>query len=526
MFERKTQTAEYWGPAFRFSEDDVTYLYEMLLEREAPCSTDELVLALIDFRCRQEEAHIREELSKGALYQPKEDYEVGQRLVFPAFDFAVGTVVEKRAGRNPQHGEFNVISVQFEGEAQPREFAAALKTPHKLNLDDGADVLLKPEGLLTPVELKETVASDLAQRLTAYLEALPDDSFVQSDGKWLLRDMLAEVNIGHLNIAEALIEVEGRPLPPERLLEELDLPGEIPLEILLFSLNHALEHDGRFDEVGAAGERRWYLRRLEPEAALVVPEPLRYEPRPYDRSLLGAELLRLEWELGDEWSEEVGETPSVAPTVTLALTYPHRRAGTLPLSFRTRGFFPARKTGHTMVTMIDGRWGERFPAWVVYDGRYVAGLGDWFEKHKIPVGAHIVLERGQEPGEVVVDIRPRRMRREWGRFARVEEGRLIFEMRKLPIACEYDELMVMDVLDVEAVDALRQTLRQEGVTLTELLDQVFSELLKLSPEGKVHAKTVYNAINLVRRCPPGPIFAALFSSKRYQPVGDGFWALA
>ncbi|MDH7485394.1 MAG: hypothetical protein QHJ81_03865 [Anaerolineae bacterium] len=526
MFQRKTQTAEYWGATFRFSEEDVLHLYETLMDRGVPCSTDDLVLALIDFRCQQEEAYLRAELSKGTLYQPKEDYEIGQRLVFAAFDFAVGTVVEKRAGRNPEHGEFNVIAVQFEGQPHPREFAAALQTPHKLNLDDGRQALLEPKGLLSPAELKETVAADLGPRLAAYLETMAGDSFVQSDGRWLLRGLLADVNIGHLNIAEALIEVENRPLPAQRLLEELHLPAEIPAEIALFSLNYALEHDERFDDLGAAGERLWYLRRLEPEAALVTPAPLRYTPQPYDRLLLSMEWLSLEWELGDEWSEEVVEIPVQAPSVTMVLTYPHRRAGTLPLSFRTRPFFPPGERGRGMVTLIDGRWGRRFNAMVVYERRYVVGLGDWFEQHNVPVGAYIVLERGKEPGEVVVDIRPRRMRREWMRLGRVEADQLVFEMRKLPVSCEYDELMVMDALDPVAVDDLREKLSWRDVPLATLLDRLLPELLKLSPEGKVHSKTVYSAVNMVRRCPPGPIFATLLSSRRYRHVGDGFWALA
>jgi hypothetical protein len=118
------------------------------------------------------------------------------------------------------------------------------------------------------------------------------------------------------------------------------------------------------------------------------------------------------------------------------------------------------------------------------------------------------------------------MRREWARLARVDEDQLVFEMRKMPIACEYDELMVVDALDAAAVEDLRQALRQEDVPLAELLDWVIPELLKLSPDGKVHAKTVYSAVNMVRRCPPGPIFAALSSSKLYQPEEGGFWSLA
>jgi len=118
------------------------------------------------------------------------------------------------------------------------------------------------------------------------------------------------------------------------------------------------------------------------------------------------------------------------------------------------------------------------------------------------------------------------MRREWMRLGRVEAGQLVFEMRKLPVSCEYDELMVMDALDPAAVDDLREKLRQRDVSLAELLGLLLPELLKLSPEGKVHAKTVYSAVNMVRRCPPGPVFAALLSSRRYRPAGDGFWALA
>jgi hypothetical protein len=527
VFQRRTQTAHYWGEGFRFSEDDVAYLTELLLDRELPASTDELVDALIVHRCRKEEAELRARMAEGALYQPREDFDVGQQVIFPALDFASATVVEKRAGRNPEHGEFNVIKVRFKGRRKLREFAAALQSQHRLNLDDGGDSLIAAEGMLSPRELKESVVGDLGQRLTEHLGAVADGGFVQEGGQWLLRDMLADVNVGQLNIAEALIEVAGQPTTTERLMQELDLPSQIQPEVLRFSVDHALALDDRFDDVGVAGKNLWYLRRLEPEAALEVPEPLRYVDTAYDRSSLSGELLRLEWELGDEWSDEVGgATASAAPSVTLVLSYPHRRAGTLPLSFRNIGLFPAVEASRSMITMIDGRWGQRFVCWVVRDSRYVVGFGDWFEEHKVPVGAYVVLERGQEPDTVVVDIRPRRMRREWTRMARVDGNQLVFEMRKAPIACEYDELMVVDALDPAAVEDLGRTMERSDLSLDKLLNQVFLELLKLSPDGRVHAKTLYSAVNLVRRSPPGPVFAALLSSKRYQPMGDGFWAAA
>ena len=64
---------------------------------------------------------------------PTEAYEADQTLVFPALDFAVGTVTDVRPGINPEHGDFEVITVQFEGDAEiRREFAASLQTPHRL----------------------------------------------------------------------------------------------------------------------------------------------------------------------------------------------------------------------------------------------------------------------------------------------------------------------------------------------------------------------------------------------------------
>jgi hypothetical protein len=108
----------------------------------------------------------------------------------------------------------------------------------------------------------------------------------------------------------------------------------------------------------------------------------------------------------------------------------------------------------------------------------------------------------------------------------VDGEELVFEMRKLPIACEYDELMVVDALNADEMQHLREIRNHDDVSLEELLQAIFSELLKLNPEGNVHAKTVYSAVNLVRRTPPGPLFALLCTSSRYRDDGSGYWSLA
>jgi hypothetical protein len=131
--------------------------------------------------------------------------------------------------------------------------------------------------------------------------------------------------------------------------------------------------------------------------------------------------LQLEWELDDEWGESSlrGEMPSWCPSTSFTLTYPHRRHGTLPLSGRTRSFFPQSSTAFPWSRLVDGRWGTRYTGWVVHEGRYVVGLAKWMEDHQVPVGALITLERSQS-NEVVVDFRTRRPKREWARIAQAD----------------------------------------------------------------------------------------------------------
>ena len=525
MLQRKTQTAEYWEREFEVTQEDLDHLYNLILERNEPVTTQELVLEVIRHRCQQEEERMRAELARGVVYQPSESYQVGQQIVFPVFDYRLGTVLSIRPGRNPEYGEFDVIAVQLEGEEKPREFAANLKAPHKLNRSGDGDSLWEAANLASPEELYEQHGERVRQLLVEALQK-PDSEFVCYDDQWMLQGLLAEIHIGHLNLAEALIEVRQQPLDVSELLSELELPAEIPESVKVFSLNLALQRDERFDLIHGRDGDRWFLRRMEPPEALSTPKWLVYTPVHYNRAFLSVELLQVEWELDDEWTDGgmSTEAATLVPSTTLVLTYPHWKAGTLPLNSRSRPFFPPGETGRGMVTFIDGRWGERFPGWVVYEGRYVCGLADWFERHKLPVGAYIILERTANPDEITIDFRPRRMRREWVRMASVEGDQLVFQMQKQAISCEYDEHMILGEGDSEALEALRARLAEQEVAIPDLVAMIFPELAKLSPQGTVHAKSLYSAVNVVRRCPPGPVFAAL-SERAYREMGGGYYAL-
>ncbi len=529
MLQRPTQTAAFWRDQFEVTADDTDFLYQLLLEAQQPIKLSVLAMALINEYLRRENTRIEQDLSKGAIYVPKQRYQIGQTLVFPALEFAVGQVIEVRKGQNPEHGDFDVIQVRFESKDKAREFAAGLQTSHRLNQTNG-DRLVHDNALLSAEEIYALYDLDINETLLYALQEGPrQQAFVDIDDSWLLRDLLAEVHVGHLNISEAMIEMQSKPLSTAHLLAEVDLDANVSQPLRTLSLDYALSQDPRFDRVRQGKEQLWFLRRLEPVEIQTVPPLLRCKPVAYTRGLLSVEMLQMEWELDDEWGESSlsSEVPTVVPSTSIILTYPHRHYGTLPLSGRTRSFFPTG-TGASLVTLVDGRWGTRYTGWVMYEGRYVTGLSKWMDDHQMPVGAFLTLERAPATNEVIVDFRTRRPKREWARIAQADlaTGRLLFEMNKINVACEYDEHMIISEQNGEELEALRALIEQQGTPVTDLVAQITPELVKLNPQGTVHAKSVYSAINVVRRTPPGPVFHALISNRRFRDAGNGLFALS
>jgi len=232
----------------------------------------------------------------------------------------------------------------------------------------------------------------------------------------------------------------------------------------------------------------------------------------------------LERELDDEWSN-LSQPDEVSEPVTIVLTHHHWKSGTLPLSSRLRHVFPTGRTQRIRFTLVDSETGIEMPAWVVREGRYVYGLEDWYRANDIPAGAYLELSRGEKPGTVVIQARGRRPRREWVRVALPFEGQLTFEVRKKLIACEYDDLMIVAEEDPVAMDEVWARTHQQNIPLSELIAEIFPELAKLSPQGTVHAATLYSAVNVAMRTPPGPLLAELVVSGLYAPVGDNYWVL-
>ena len=517
MIQRQTETAAYWGAAFKIEESDIEFLNNLLLEEETPLTTEEMALVIVRRRYEREAEAAKHRQQGAVVYLPKETYAVGQTVVFPELQFTAGRVVSVRPGRNPEDGEFDVIAIDFGNGGSPREFAARLPN-HKLNRaasHDGAGEVESPEAIFAEY------GRDITAKLEAHLKESPD--IVRIAGRWFPRALLLTVNVGHLNLAEAVLDMAGGgPLPAEALLKEVGLPDNVHPRLQAFSLNFGLQEDERFDEVGPAGQVLWYLRRLEPPEVVFTPRRLENAAPDYQPSQLTPTLLALEQEIDDELAPGAGDAPA-ADEVTVHVIFPHRRVGALPLSRRLAHLFPtAYEAPRIRFMLVDGDSGEQFPGWVVRLGRYVFGLDEWYKKREFPVGGQLVVRRGDQPGEVVVKASTRRPAREWVRTAVAgADGRLNFSMQKRLISVHYDELTVIAVDNLAAIDEV--WLKGQHLPFERLVADLFRELAKLNPQSAVHAKTLYAAVNVVRRSPPGPIFAELLSRPYFVHVGDAYW---
>jgi hypothetical protein len=506
---------DYWE-IFELTDEDREFIYNYLLEIETPLTSPELLSALVNERIRQEKLALeKQRTSGGDVYLPANIYKNDQDLVFPAFRWQHGRVIGVRPGQNPDLGDFQVIQVKFDNN-DTREFASnipnhPLNQPQEISIEDSsldAGSVLANSG----EKLLEIINTDL----------IKNQEFVRIAGKWFPRALLIDINVGHLNLVEAILDMAGGgPSPTPPLLEQVGLASNLNSKLVEFSLDHALQEDPRFDEVGPSGEVLWFLHRLEPESVLQIPINLRCQPLEYDPSLLTGEMLELERKLDDELSPIMSKYP-VANEIQLTLTFPHWRAGTLPLTPRVNHLFPtAYEAPRIRFLLVDGDTGQKFPGWVVRANHYVYGLQDWYKSHGLMPGSLIRVKQSKNPGEVIVQCDAQRGSREWIRTVLVgSDGGIVFAMLKQIITAAYDERMAIAIPDPQGLDTAWKQIQKDRVPFERIVVNTLRDLAKLNPQSHVHASELYTAVNIFRRCPPGPILALLASRSWFIHVGD------
>jgi len=512
-------STNYWEN-FSISTKDIEYIYSHLFELETPLSTKELTKIIISDRIRIEKEKIQNKNSlDGLAFLPKDDYTIGQKVVFPALNYEKGTITDKRAGNNPDHGNFSVISVEFSN-GLIKQFACNLET-HKLNQIisfDEKDPALDPDIVYS--KYKKMISSALVRNLEV------NEEIVQIAGYWFPNSLLIDVNLGYLNLAEAVLEMEnGGPLSTKTILEQIELPTDTNNLLTEFSLNYALQEDERFDEVGPSGETLWFLHRLEPENVRFMPKYLIPSfSQDFEKGNYLHLLSSINAEVYDEL-EDYSETDECKSDVSLSIIYPHWRSGTLPLSSCLEELFPtAYEAPRIRFTFIDGDTGEKFPGWVIRKNRYVYGLAEWYKKNDVLPGSNIHLKLNQTPGEVVVSTGKKRPTREWVRTVSVAaDGKITFQMLKQQISTEFDDRMIVAISNPALIDGLWE--KYENHPLPKLVPIMVRELAKLNPQGHVHAQELYAAMNVIKRISPLYILHLLNNAEDVEHLGDLYYRI-
>src|SRR5512132_4407821 len=103
---------------------------------------------------------------------------------------------------------------------------------HTLN-DQPATV---EEERFDPEAILREQGSEIEKKIEAAFSA--DDDLVRIAGRWFPRALLIDVNVGHLNLAEAVLDMAGgEPLPTSTLLKDVALPEGVNAKLAEFSLN-------------------------------------------------------------------------------------------------------------------------------------------------------------------------------------------------------------------------------------------------------------------------------------------------
>ncbi|HEX7556224.1 MAG TPA: hypothetical protein VF338_06335, partial [Leptolinea sp.] len=234
-----TLQEDYWSE-FKFTNQDLEFLYNHLLEIELPQTAEELTKALISNRIEKEiQALVNRKPSEGLRYQPGESYKVSDVLIFPALGWKKGTVIDIRKSNNPGYPEFNVLTVDIDNSSS-RMFAANLPD-HTLNQPLTVD---ENDPAFNSGIVFENYGETITQVVTENLELVED--LVRIAGRWFPRALLVDINVGHLNLVEAVLDMNGGgPLSTRTLMEQIELPTDVNSKLTEFSLNLALEEDGR-----------------------------------------------------------------------------------------------------------------------------------------------------------------------------------------------------------------------------------------------------------------------------------------
>jgi len=370
-----------------------------------------------------------------------------------------------------------------------------------------------------------------------YLDLLKDARFhLLSGGEWLLAEQVATVTTSLQQLSQladvALEEEEVWEGPyvvsndnlneiedslsehehPQKLSDMIEAvfeysPTSPRYASISTALMESLKADARFQLVGL---QTWTLPSLIPPDVLQVPDTLL--PEVLDPTLLTDPETDAELEdegldnnlalwVHDPRYEDFGSEHEVELSADLLgggtldetripLLYNHRKMGTLKLRQADMSFFPTDTPLACLTVHSEGF--PFFQIWINNDELLVHGLEEWYDEKDIPVGANLVIGRGSEPDDYVLN---------W-------DG-------------EIDDLIA---LEPDRIDVLLE-LREQAIEQHWSVYDIMCRVLSGHPEG-FHFLRIWAEVNVVRRTPKRVVASNLSSYHCFSLIsGSERWKL-
>jgi hypothetical protein len=521
----------YWRERFQVTKDDIDSIRRLIEQENSPRNIDNLIYCLVLHRCGlslkdDPLINLVAELPIDVdIYQPLNDYNLGQLIFFanPGINQKGRVVGKCPCSVAPKDFPKKLIEVHFEGQHRTRSFVCDL---------DHRDPLVKTVVVCEGLTSQGAFAAAIQGRFGKFIKdklvlALKcDPRFTYFGDEWFLAQLTSQE-------VEELVEKAGEQLAractPLEAADILDavLAQEVPkTSTTVFEVNRAIEQTGKFRKVGKRDKARWV-----PDTAIWPPPPgkpkqMRIPPVRSEIQMgtrqLPRDLQQMLDTIEDELQEPVEAYRRISQ-VEFAITASHRLYGTLPLTRRTRGIFPPGDAD-APVTFIDARSDEHIPGGFSPQDRYAWGLAEWYDNYGIPAGGKIRLERTDVEGEIKIDyvLADKGVETCWFRKVSYDQStdKLSAVTIKRTYWCEVDKDLLMHGVIFEDPHAMQ---KEATKSIFDLMCQVFPVLAEQGES--VHCKTLFNCVNLVRRCSPYTVFAELSSRPcfRCDPSRTGRW---
>lgn len=509
--------------ALNIDENDLDLIYNRLLEEEIPMTPLQLAETVIDHRIKlSKKSNSEKSVENDNYYRPNKNYKIGDEIEFPLAQGERGIVESVRAGVNPGLGKFSVISVTM-ADGSKKEFASELEN-HKLNSYDYDNP--DPQ-LLDPEYVYKKFGRQIGKKIAVLLSG--NEGLVRIGSFWFPQALLTEVNPGYLNLAEAVLEMEeGRPLTTEEILAQIDYPMDSNSELTIFSFNYAMQNDPRFAEVGPSWAILWTLKEMQPEDVRKVPMTLKFNANipenlsEYENSVFPLSNMQDELE-----EEQLVEPLESVDSFRVCISYPHWKAGTLPLIGSLQSIFPtANETDNVIFTFRDKKNGEKFPGWVIISKNYVSGLKQWYRSNGIIPGSIFTVSKTEDPGVIELELVPPRASKDWIRsFLLDSKNHFSFVTNQHKITTEFDERLAIYVENIPQLDTFWEANNRKESNIIRQIELVFRELAKDNPQGIIHFHEIYAGINMLRRIPPRMLYAILLSEESIKQIDQMYFKL-